>query len=115
MQNAVGLLETAPQDAAQLGNQGHPAASALLTCASEHSDKVSQLVVQSTASARHVWRLDVLPRCTAASVPFMLILCCCVQDVKLYAALCLAYLLRIHAPETPFDNDEDLKVGSSLP
>ena len=32
-----------------------------------------------------------------------------VQDVKLYAAQCLAYLLRVYAPETPYD-DEQLKV-----
>lgn len=34
------------------------------------------------------------------------------QDVKLYAALCIAYLLRIYAPDSPFE-DDPLKVNGA--
>lgn len=36
----------------------------------------------------------------------------CVQEVRLYTAYCLCQVLRIHAPETPYTDDQ-LKVGGA--
>jgi sister-chromatid-cohesion protein PDS5 len=33
------------------------------------------------------------------------------KDVRMYAAVCLAHMLRIYAPETPYE-DKELEVGS---
>ena len=41
----------------------------------------------------------------------MLVVCClCQQEVRLYTALCLSDILRIFAPEEPYQDDETLKV-----
>lgn len=33
------------------------------------------------------------------------------KDVKMYAAVVLVHLLRIYAPETPYEDDKDMEVG----
>lgn len=35
------------------------------------------------------------------------------KDVRMYAAACFAQLLRIYAPETPYQDDKQMEVGGS--
>ncbi len=37
----------------------------------------------------------------------------CLQEVRLYTALCLCHILRLNAPDTPY-TDEQLQVGAGL-
>lgn len=36
----------------------------------------------------------------------------CVQEVRLYTALCICHVLRLNAPDSPF-SEEQLQVGSN--
>jgi hypothetical protein len=91
-------LEATPQDVEALGAAKENLPVTLLQYArAEQADKVRSRVAQGC------WRPQ----------PHSLTLVlnpCALQDVTLYTALCIVQLMRVCAPETPYD-DEQLKVN----
>lgn len=56
-------------------------------------------------AARGALQLHLVPQASLEPFPLLLL-----QEVRLYAALCLCHILRLNAPDTPY-SDEQLQVG----
>lgn len=45
-------------------------------------------------------------QCIATPALHIMPLCGCLQEVRLYVALCLCHILRLNAPDTPYTDDQ---------